>query len=122
MLRLLARTYATRPVPKPTAAIPSVEAFLTKIGRNCNEHAQHFPAWHTLFNTSSAKMKELGIDVSQRRYILSQLEKVRQGLPVTHHKLGKKSFFGGERNRNERVGKLRAQQRQERYDIEDANK
>lgn len=119
MFRFFVRSYSSI-VPKPTAAVPDVQTFLTKIGRNTVEHVEHFPTWSSLFTTKSVKLKELGIDVAQRRYILKQIEKFRQGEELQHFKLGKKSYFGGERKRNERLGRLRAEARQERYAIEDA--
>lgn len=115
-----ARTYATRAIPQPTAEVPDVKAFLTAIGRKCIEQEEHFPEWKTLFESSGRDLKEKGIDVSQRRYILQQVEKFRQGEPLRATTPGKKSYFGGERGRKERIARLNAEKRQERYAHEDA--
>lgn len=113
--------YSTKSaVPHPTDKIPDVKAFLTTIGRNCIEHEEHFPDWESLFHTSGRDLKDKGIDVQQRRYILRQVEKLRQGEEVKATQVGKKSFYGGERKRKERVARLAAEKRQERYAHEDA--
>ena len=100
-------------VPKPTAAIPDVAAFLNTIGRNCNEFADTYEnEWNNLFKWDASVLKEKGIPVQQRKYILFQLEKFRTGQPVESIAKGKKSFFGGERTRKEKKAKWLAQQRQ----------
>ncbi|AGO09937.1 AaceriAAL054Wp [[Ashbya] aceris (nom. inval.)] len=102
-----------RPVPKPTSEVPDVSTFLTKIGRQCSEHAELYEnKWENLFMWDGPKLKEKGVPVQQRRYILRQVERLRQGEPVREIREGKKSFFGGERKRKETVAKWRAQQRQ----------
>jgi hypothetical protein len=112
--------YSTKAVPQPTKQIPDVKTFLSLIGRNCIEHEEHFPEWKSLFENSGRDLKEKGIEVQQRRYILQQVEKLRQGGEVCATKPGKKSYLGGERNRKERVARLQAEKRQERYAHEDA--
>ncbi|CCH43949.1 hypothetical protein BN7_3504 [Wickerhamomyces ciferrii] len=106
--------------PKPSAEIPTPEAFLNKIGRNTIEHLEHFPSWHALFNTTSRQMKEKGIDVQSRRYIINMLEKYRCGEPIKEFKKGKKSYFGGEYKRKEVTAKIWAEQRKQRYELLEA--
>lgn len=123
--RLLPQTltralYSTKAFPQPTPQVPDVKAFLTAIGRNCIEHEAHFPEWESLFQSSGRDLKEKGIDVQKRRYILRQVEALRQCNEVVETKPGKKSYYGGERKRKERVAKLEAVKRQERYAHEDA--
>ncbi|CAM9018821.1 unnamed protein product [Wickerhamomyces anomalus] len=101
--------------PLPTSEIPNAEAFLQKIGRNCIEHKEHFPNWHLLFNTTSRQMKEKGIDAQTRKYLLSQLEKYRNGEKILEIKKGKKSYFGSEYKRKETVARMHAAERKERY-------
>lgn len=59
----------------------------------------------------SKVLKEKGVSVQQRRYILHQVEKLRKNEPIKEIKKGKKSFFGGERKRKENIAKWRAEQR-----------
>lgn len=109
---LRTRTIPTT-VPKPTATIPDVAAFLNTIGRNCNEFADTYEnEWNNLFKWDSSVMKEKGIPAQQRRYILFQLEKFRTGQTLESIAKGKKSFFGGERTRKEKRAKWLAEQRQ----------
>lgn len=99
-------------MPKPTSEIPDVSTFLAKIGRQCSEHAELYEnKWENLFMWDGPKLKEKGVPVQQRRYILQQVERLRQGGPVREIREGKKSFFGGERKRKEKVAKWRAEQR-----------
>lgn len=118
----LIRLYSTSPrVPKPTQDIPDVKTFLTKIGRGLIEYEEQFPTWESLFKISSRELKENGIDVTSRRYLLNQIQKLRVGEEkIKEHQLGKKSYYGGERNRRERLARLSAEARAERYAIEDA--
>lgn len=110
----LLRASATkhRVIPSPTSEIPDVTSFLTRIGRKCEEVAESFENnWDHLFTWDSRALKEKGISVQHRRYILHQVEKMRKGEPILEIKEGKKSFFGGERKRKENVAKWRAEQR-----------
>ena len=101
-----------RKTVKPTEDIPDVSAFLNKIGRKCDEFAETYEnKWENLFAWDGKVLKEKGIPVQQRRYILSQVEKLRKGEDIKEIKKGKKSFFGGERKRKETIAKWRAEQR-----------
>ncbi|SCV02482.1 LAME_0H01530g1_1 [Lachancea meyersii CBS 8951] len=103
-----------RKIPGPTEKIPSVEAFLATIGRKCDEHVEVYEnKWENLFSWDSAILKEKGIPAQQRKYILSQVERLRKDETVAEIKVGKKSFLGGERKRKETVAKMRAEQRAE---------
>jgi len=112
-------TYATKApnpyYPPPSKEIPTVESFLERIGRNCIEHKEHFPNWHSLFALTSRQMKEKGIDVQARRYILHQVQKYRDGKKILAIKQGKKSYYGGEYKRNEVTARMHAAERRERY-------
>ncbi|CAB4252361.1 similar to Saccharomyces cerevisiae YHR059W FYV4 Protein of unknown function, required for survival upon exposure to K1 killer toxin [Maudiozyma barnettii] len=101
------------PIPKQTEQIPDVASFLKTIGRNCNEFVDTYEnQWDNLFKWDSRVMKEKGIPTQQRKYILFQLEKFRDGEEIIAINKGKKSFFGGERTRKEKKAKWLAEQRQ----------
>lgn len=100
-----------RITPKPSDQVPDVTTFLSKIGRKCEEVAEVYENnWNNLFLWDSKILKEKGVTVQQRRYILHQVEKLRKNEPIIEVKKGKKSFFGSERNRKETVAKWRAEQ------------
>lgn len=100
-------------IPKPSSEIPDTTTFLNVIGRNCNEFIDTYEnQWDNLFKWDSNTMKEKGIPTQQRKYILFQLEKYRSGELLNEIQKGKKSFFGGERNRKEKKAKWLAEQRQ----------
>lgn len=101
-----------RVIPRPTDHIPDVTSFLTRIGRKCDEVAEIYEnKWENLFLWDSRVLKEKGVSVQQRKYILHQVEKLRKNEPIVEIKKGKKSFFGGERKRKENIAKWRAEQR-----------
>lgn len=101
-----------RSIPKPTKIIPDVTTFLKLIGRNCIEYESIFEnKWDNLFNWKSMTLKEKGIPIQQRKYILLQVDHFTNGLPIREFKKGKKSFFGGERHQKENRAKHRAQER-----------
>lgn len=60
-------------------------------------------------------MKEKGIDVQARRYLLNQLQKFRDGERILEVKKGKKSYYGSEYKRKEIKAKMHAAARRERY-------
>ncbi|CAI4053112.1 hypothetical protein SUVZ_15G2110 [Saccharomyces uvarum] len=100
-------------IPKPNEQIPDVDTFLTKIGRNCNELKDTFEnTWNNLFLWDSKALKEKGVNIQQRRYILNQTQKYRNNEPIREIKLGKKSFFGGERKRRAFTAKWKAENKQ----------
>ncbi|KAH3675834.1 hypothetical protein WICMUC_002480 [Wickerhamomyces mucosus] len=107
-------------IPKPTSAIPDVETFLNKIGRNSSEHLEIFPEWSSLFTITSRELKEKGIDTAARRYLLNQINHLRNGDEIRNYKQGKKSFYGGEYKRNEKTSKILAERRAERIKYEEA--
>ncbi|KAL3234959.1 Small ribosomal subunit protein mS41 [Nakaseomyces bracarensis] len=99
-------------VPSPSKDIPDVSTFLKAIGRECGELEETFEnKWENLFKWDSRVMKEKGVSVQQRRYILQQVQKFRNGEDIKEIKKGKKSFFGGERNRKANIAKWRAEQK-----------
>ncbi|KAK4510660.1 uncharacterized protein ATC70_005092 [Mucor velutinosus] len=68
-------------VPAPRGQIQDVSTFLKAIGRGCDEVAGKFETWDQLFTTGSRAMKtDMGISTKQRKYILSWLERYRNGV------------------------------------------
>lgn len=101
-----------RKLPQPSQKIQDPKAFLTAIGRKCDEFADVYENnWNNLFEWDSRILKEKGVPPQQRKYILMQVEKLRKGEDIREFKQGKKSFFGGERKRKETIAKWRAEQR-----------
>lgn len=101
-----------RKTVSPSDKIPDVSAFLTRIGRKCEEFTETYEnKWDNLFAWDGKVLKEKGIPIQQRKYILSQVEKLRKGEEIKAISVGKKSFFGGERKRKETISKWRAEQR-----------
>lgn len=99
--------------------VHDLETFLKLIGRNCIEHAESFENdLNKFLNTTSKEMKNMGIDVSTRRYMLRWIHKFQNNLePLREHKRGKKKN-GGERNAKTVLAKRKALERleeKERY-------
>lgn len=100
-------------IPKPSDQVPDVDAFLNKIGRDCNELKDTFENnWNNLFQWDSKILKEKGVNIQQRKYILKQVHNYRNNRPIHEIKLGKKSFFGGERKRKAFTAKWKAENKQ----------
>lgn len=94
--------------------VNDLNTFLTLIGRNCIEHLDTFEGDLNKFLASSGKdMKNLGIDVSTRRYMLRWINKFQNNLePLREHKKGKKKN-GGERKAKTVKAKRKALRRLE---------
>lgn len=94
--------------------VHDLETFLKLIGRNSIEHLDTFEGdLNKFLKTSSKQMKNLGIDVSTRRYFLRWINKFENDLePLREHKKGKKKH-GGERNAPTVIAKKRALKRLE---------
>lgn len=92
----------------------TVEEFLTKIGRNAKEHVEAFPTWESLFQTRGPGMKEKGIDVKLRRYIMNWTHKysIDPSIKLKHIPEGKK-FHGGERKKRDVLSREAIEKRQE---------
>lgn len=106
-----------RSVPKPTNKVPDVETFLKVIGRDCVEFKDTYEnKWDNLFSWDGPVLKEKGVPIQQRKYILSQVENFRVSgdQAIKEIKRGKKSFFGGERKRKAFKAKWIAIARSER--------
>lgn len=91
-------------VPATSQRVPDVATFLKIIGRKCSEHEQVYDSsWDNLFKWDGPMLKQKGIPIQQRKYILSQVQKYRLQGPDSIKEIpkGKKSFFGGERKRKE---------------------
>ena len=68
-------------IPEPTPFVPDVATFLKLIGRNCKDFESKLGTWETLFGSSSAQLRLMGIDPPrQRRYLMLWREKFRRGL------------------------------------------
>ncbi|KAM9966290.1 hypothetical protein ACTFIR_006496 [Dictyostelium discoideum] len=57
----------------------TVESFLKQIGRGCDQHVELFEKWEDLMETSSRKLKDLQVPVSNRKWILHWVEEFKQG-------------------------------------------
>lgn len=80
-IRCLHKNATPRPVPSPTPFVPDVPTFLTLIGRDMSKHASKLTSWEQLFTLSSSELRELGIEPArQRRYLLRQRERFRNGI------------------------------------------
>lgn len=80
-IRCLHKNTAPHAVPSPTPFVPDVQTFLTLIGRDMSKHASKLESWEQLFTTSSSELRELGIEPArQRRYLLRQRERFRNGI------------------------------------------
>ncbi len=56
-----------------------MKAFLERIGKNCGDYHDKFASWGELFTFTGAQMKEKGIPISARRWIMQWREKYRHG-------------------------------------------
>lgn len=94
--------------------VHDLETFLKLIGRDTIEHLDAFEGdLQKFLNTTSKQMKNMGIDTSQRRYLLRWKHKFVNDLePLREHKRGKKKN-GGERKAKAVKAKRRLQQMQE---------
>lgn len=94
--------------------VHDLETFFKLIGRDCIEHLDAFENdLQKFLNTSSKDMKNMGIDVSTRRYMLRWIHKFQNDLePLREHKRGKKKN-GGERNAKTVLAKRNALKRLE---------
>ena len=88
--------------------------FLTLIGRNSIEYKDLFEDdLNKFLSTTSAQMKNMGIDTRARRYLLRWRHKFLNDLePLREHKLGKKRN-GGERKAKTVIAKRQALERLE---------
>ncbi|KAF8437802.1 IGR protein motif-domain-containing protein [Terfezia claveryi] len=90
------------PVPPVTNAIPNSATFLKLIGRGAFVHATKLASWESLFKSTSAQLKEAGVEPARlRKYIISQRERYRVAggkIEVKEVKRGVKKD-GGERRR-----------------------
>lgn len=80
-VRCLHQRQAEPIIPKPTPFVPDVQTFLSLIGREMSKHSSKFTSWDSLFSLSSSELRELGIEPArQRRYLLRQREKFKNGI------------------------------------------
>ncbi|KAK6462121.1 IGR protein motif-domain-containing protein [Scheffersomyces coipomensis] len=102
--------------------VHDLETFFNLIGRNTIEHVGLFESDLAKFlNTTSSQMKNMGIDVSTRRYMLRWKHKFVNDLePLREHKRGKKKN-GGERNAKTVIAKRNALKRLEEREKNAAN-
>lgn len=74
----------------------TVAKFLKTIGRGCDEYIDKFDTWDKLFTSKSRALKEMGIPLRPRKWILHWTERYRQGddpwyVPI-HSKSSKNSY------------------------------
>ncbi|KAG5365694.1 Protein FYV4 [Yarrowia sp. B02] len=93
------RCFSTSQAAFAKVTFESSEDFLKKIGRDTIKLAEKFETWEELQNSTSSELKEKGIEPRERRYIMSQLHKYKNGESIREIPRGKKSW-GGERKRN----------------------
>lgn len=105
MLRVVAKAHPTavRCFSTSHAAFARVyfessEDFLNKIGRQTIKLADKFETWEELKNSTSSQLKEKGIEARERRYIMDQLYRYKNGEEVKEIPRGRKSW-GGDRKR-----------------------
>lgn len=89
--------------------VHDLDTFFKLIGRKTSDHLNSFEGDLDKFlNTSSKQMKNMGIDVSTRRYMLRWKHKFVNDLePLREHKRGKKKN-GGERKAKTVLAKRQA--------------
>lgn len=94
--------------------VHDLKTFLTLIGRNTMEYHDTFEGdLQKFLKTSSKEMKNLGIDVQLRKYMLRWIHKFENDLePLRVHRKGKKKH-GGERKAKEVLAKKNALKRLE---------
>ncbi|KAK6204891.1 IGR protein motif-domain-containing protein [Scheffersomyces amazonensis] len=107
-------TFKTNTSTRTKENVHDLETFFQLIGRNTIEHVGLFENDLQKFLTSSSiEMKNLGIEVSTRRYMLRWKYKFINDLePLREHKRGKKRN-GGERKAKLIVAKRNAEKRHE---------
>ena len=82
--------YKYTPSPRGSAcsltqgSIQTPADFLNTIKRGCEKHISKFPDWNSLFTTRSAALKEKGINVKERRWILRWVAHYRYVLCVNY--------------------------------------
>ena len=71
-------------VPPTRENVPDVSSFLKYIGRSMDQYSSKFQNWSDLFTFSSSKLSELGLKVSDRKYLLSCREWYKRGMNLPH--------------------------------------
>lgn len=101
--------YRTNTSTRTKENVDDLATFFQLIGRGCHEHVDTFEGDLEKFLSSSSKdLKNLGIDVSTRKYMLRWKHKFVNDLePLREHKRGKKKN-GGERNARTVIAKRKA--------------
>eukprot|EP01102_Stenamoeba_stenopodia_P003707 TRINITY_DN13863_c0_g1_i1.p1 TRINITY_DN13863_c0_g1~~TRINITY_DN13863_c0_g1_i1.p1 ORF type:complete len:213 (-),score=49.77 TRINITY_DN13863_c0_g1_i1:62-700(-) len=78
--RKITAAYAIPPPPPDL----TVETFLERIKKNCVEHKDKFASWEELMTMKGRQMKEKGISIKQRKWILRWVERYKQGFPIVY--------------------------------------
>ncbi|KAF8582824.1 hypothetical protein K439DRAFT_1391153 [Ramaria rubella] len=76
--RRLSVAVTPKSIPPPRGSIQSPKDFLTAIGRSCDTKLK-LESWDELWQMKGPEMKQAGVGVQDRRYILWSLDKFRQG-------------------------------------------
>ncbi|KAL5519925.1 hypothetical protein ACEPAG_1585 [Sanghuangporus baumii] len=115
-LRSQTRSFAVqasrKPIPEAKTDSATTESFLTAIGRDAASKVKA-ASWEELWSLDGHALKDAGVTVKDRRYILWCMEKFRQGYEpkeFAHPPRPKKKIRGhgpavqnGKRNRSKRL-------------------
>ncbi|KAG1774907.1 hypothetical protein EV702DRAFT_1121757 [Suillus placidus] len=83
-------------IPSPRGKISTPQDFLKAIGRS-SETKISIDSWDAFWRTSGCDMKNAGLSIQDRRYILWCMEKFRQNQPIevfAHEEAPKKKIRG----------------------------
>ncbi|KAG2151301.1 hypothetical protein DEU56DRAFT_777139 [Suillus clintonianus] len=83
-------------IPSPRGKISTPQDFLKAIGRS-SETKLSIDSWDAFWRTSGWDMKNAGLSIQDRRYILWSMEKFRQNQPIegfAHEERPKKKIRG----------------------------
>ncbi len=89
----------------------TIETFLKKIGRECDQHIDKFANWNELMTLKTRELKLKGIPIKQRRWILRWVEKYKQGFEPELIK------FQSKAKRHKEKRKLARDKHQEKFKI-----
>lgn len=81
-----------KPIPTPTDRTPDLTTFLQQIGRGTINYASKFTSWSDLFQSTGKGLKEKGIPIAYRKYILKWIEQFKQGIEPIEYPLGMKEI------------------------------
>ncbi|PBK74799.1 uncharacterized protein ARMOST_10809 [Armillaria ostoyae] len=77
----LARSLTTSTIPPPRGSVNTPEEFLKSIGRSM-ETKYSAESWEEFWTKTGANLKEAGLAIRDRRYMLWCMSKYRRGFPL----------------------------------------